>query len=247
MSEVFADAIYRAPRHPLRDLDGLAQTFGYALHERICNEWHSDGCWYRVISGAARRCLLRADGSRRTLDIMVEGDYFGFYIPDDHGLLVEAAAEDTVVAIYPRWCVEFLVEVEPDTRRALSELGQVAIGRLRAHFFFGRRMTATSKVSCFILAMADRLRNAANGWFELPIGLDEIANYLELSPITLTDCLTFLHQCGTIDRVGDGRFRILARGALTVADAATSPPRPSVTLEPTDHALVSDRAPFMFF
>src|SRR5271154_6555258 len=132
--------------HPLRDLDGLAHEFRHDLDQRICDEARPSDFWYRIVRGAARRRLIRADGSRRTIDILVPGDYCGFFSPEDENLIIEAAAEDTILSLYPRWCLEFLAEVDSDARRALRELELEAISQARLHLFSGLRMTATAKV-----------------------------------------------------------------------------------------------------
>lgn len=211
-----------ARSHPLRDLDSLAQAVRYDLDQHICDEARPSDCWYRIVSGAARRRLVRADGSHRTIDILAPGDYFGFFAPDDQNLLIEAAAEDTIVSLYPRWCVEFLAEVDPDARRALFELELEAIARARVHLFFGRRMTAAAKVNSFLLQMSDRLPYAGPGWFELPTSLDEIADYLELCAGTVEFYLTLLEERKAIARSGAKRIRILDRGALAVGEGIRS-------------------------
>jgi len=213
--------------HPLRDLDGLAQAIRYDLDQRICDEARPSECWYRIIRGAARRRLIRADGSCRTIDILVPGDYCGFFSPEDENLIIEAAAEDTVLSLYPRWCVEFLAEVDSDARRALRELELEAISRARLHLFSGLRMTATAKVNSFLIQMSDRLSHVGPGWFDLPTSLDEIADYLELSAQTVECYLTLLEQRRVIASSGARRIRILDRGALTVVgDVRSSVGRP---------------------
>src|SRR5271163_37653 len=214
--------------HPLRDLDGLAQAIRYDLDQRICDEARPSECWYRIIRGAARRRLIRADGSRRTIDILVPGDYCGFFSPEDENLIIEAAAEGTIVSVYPRWGVEFLAEVDSDARRALRELELEAISRARLHLFSRLRMNAAAKVNSFLLQMSDRLSHAGPGWFELPTSLHEIADYLEL-PIGTIECyLTLLEERGAIASSGAKRIRILDRGALTVAGDVRSSSRRSL-------------------
>ena len=220
--------------HPLRDLDGLAHEFRHDLDQRICDESRPSDCWYRIVRGAARRRLIRADGSSRTIDILVPGDYCGFFSSQDENLIIEAAAEGTIVSVYPRWGVEFLAEVDSDARRALRELELEAISRARLHLFSRLRMSAAAKVNSFLLQMSDRLSHVGPGWFELPTSLDEIADYLELPVRTIECCLTLLEERGAIASSGAKRIRILDRGALTVVgDVRYSPGRPIFSFIPT--------------
>jgi CRP/FNR family nitrogen fixation transcriptional regulator len=222
----------RGARHPLREIDGLAQSRRYELGERICSEGRGCEYWYRVGAGAARRLTQRADGGRQTVDILAPGDYFGFFLPDDQGFVIEAAADDTIVSFYPRWCVDFLAEVDVATRQALRDLEFDAISRTRVHLFFGRRMTPAAKVSSFLLDMENRAPSDDSGWFELPISLLEIADYLELSPGTVSWFLMLLAGQRIIARAGDRRLRIHDRASLEDEEIVLAAKRPTWPLRP---------------
>jgi CRP/FNR family nitrogen fixation transcriptional regulator len=217
---------WRGERHPLREIDGLAQSRRYELGDWICSEGRGCEYWYRVVKGAARRIAQRADGGRQTIDILAPGDYFGFFVPDDRGFVIEAAADDTIVSLYPRWCVDFLVEVDAATRQALGDLELDAISRTRVHLFFGRRMTPAAKVSSFLLDMENRVSCDDAGWFELPISLAEIADYLVLSQGTVSWLLMLLAGQRIIARAGDRRLRILDRSALEDKEIVLAAERP---------------------
>jgi CRP/FNR family nitrogen fixation transcriptional regulator len=228
--ELSADA-----RHPLHEIDGLAQFYHYDLNEPICREGRRCEYWYRVVAGAARRIVRQPCGVRQTIDILAPGDYFGFFVPDA-GFAIEAAADGTIISLYPRWCVDFLADVDAATRQALRDLEIAAISRIRVHLFLGRRMTAAAKISSFLLDMADRLSRDDSGWFDLPLSLAEIADYLELSSGAASWFLMLLAGQRIIARAGDRRIRILDRGALAdneiVLGAAERSTWPLAALEP---------------
>jgi CRP/FNR family nitrogen fixation transcriptional regulator len=75
--------------------------------------------WYRVVSGAARKCVLLADGRRQILDFMLPGDFFGFTARNKHALAAEAIVEGTIVARYPRRRLEMLANSDPEFGQAL--------------------------------------------------------------------------------------------------------------------------------
>ena len=60
----------------------LADTL--AIRTRCCGaqiiyeEGDPAECWYRVVSGMARRFNVRADGRRQIVDLLLPGDVFGF-------------------------------------------------------------------------------------------------------------------------------------------------------------------------
>ena len=56
----------------------LATVAPYHLRATIY-DWHDPtDYWYSVVSGAARKCSLTADGRRHILEFLLPGDLFGF-------------------------------------------------------------------------------------------------------------------------------------------------------------------------
>src|SRR5438132_675465 len=70
------DMFEREP-HALKNLDSLAVTTTYHRSQEICGESRPADHWYCVVSGAARRYALRADGRRQILDLLLPRDFFG--------------------------------------------------------------------------------------------------------------------------------------------------------------------------
>jgi CRP-like cAMP-binding protein len=58
------------PQSITQALEALAQRAQYQRDEEIYSLERSVECWYRVVSGAARRFALRADGRRQTVDLL---------------------------------------------------------------------------------------------------------------------------------------------------------------------------------
>src|SRR3984893_12076455 len=94
-------------------LEALAVVSRYQRDKEIYPQEGSVDCWYRVVSGAARRCALRFDGRRQTVDLLLPGDFFGFGVRGTHAFTAEAIAADTVIARYPTSRIETLAASEP--------------------------------------------------------------------------------------------------------------------------------------
>src|SRR3977135_3910017 len=60
-----------------RELETLAMVTAYEKNQEIYPQESPVGCWYRVVSGAARRLAIRADGRRQIIDLLLSGDMFG--------------------------------------------------------------------------------------------------------------------------------------------------------------------------
>jgi CRP/FNR family nitrogen fixation transcriptional regulator len=94
--------------HPLRSLDQIAALTQFDRGREICTQGTPADLWYCLISGAARRCVIRLDGRRQIVDLLLPGDPFGFSAFDEYDSTIEAIAAGTVVASYPRRRVETL-------------------------------------------------------------------------------------------------------------------------------------------
>jgi CRP/FNR family nitrogen fixation transcriptional regulator len=88
--------------------------------------------WYRVASGTARRCVAQPDGRRQIVELLLPGDFFGFTALNEYDSTVEAVADDTIVASYPRRRVEMLAEADPQLSREIRQVAFEALSRLQA-------------------------------------------------------------------------------------------------------------------
>ena len=98
--------------HPLQKLDALAVIVPFHRGQEICSQGRSVEHWYFLICGAARRCAIRPDGRRQIVDLLLPGDFFGLAFGHQSDATIEAVAENTVVASYPRPRIEVLAESE---------------------------------------------------------------------------------------------------------------------------------------
>lgn len=208
------------PTHPLVDLDALADIIPYGRHQQICLAAHTSEYWFRIISGATATRTLGDEAPRQNLDVAIPGDIFGFALHDDHAFAVEALAEGTLVARYPRWCVELLAASEPATAQMLRNLALRAISRMQVQMLSVGPLPARATIAGFLLDMADRLSRGTSNWFDLPISRGEMADYLALSVETMGRTLTGLSKRGIVDLAGARHVRIADHDALEeIADA----------------------------
>jgi CRP-like cAMP-binding protein len=200
--------------HALQSLDDLAETAEWRRGQEICGQDRPADTWFRLISGAARRSVVRIDGRRQIVDLLLPGDVFGFSAAPEYDYAVEAVAEGTRTACYPRRRVEHLADADPRLARELRELAFAAISRLQAQLVLIGRVTAREKVGSFLVELGSRLTNSHSDRVELPISRYDIADYLALSVETVSRSLTELKQRGLIRFVGTRQIKIVDRAAL---------------------------------
>lgn len=187
----------------------------YQRGQEICSDGRPAECWNRIVLGAARRCVVRSDGRRQIVDLLLPGDFFGFTSASTYDFTVEAVGGGTLVASYPRRRVEMLADSDPQLARELRQVAFDAFSRLQSQLLILGRITALEKVGSFILEMAARLSDgAADGLVVLPVSRYDIADYLAVSVETVSRSLTDLKHRGVIALSGTRIVRIVDREAL---------------------------------
>src|ERR1700732_2312136 len=203
-----------SPRSIPTALDALAVASRFQRDEEIYPQQGSVGCWYRVISGAARRFILRADGRRQTVDLLLPGDFFGFGVRGTHAFTADAITADTVIARYPVSRIETLAASDPRAGRELSGIISDAMSRLHSLLLILGRTTAEQKVGSFLLHIQERVGNGLADRLSLPVTRYDIADYLALSVETVSRSLTGLKERGVIALSGSREIGIIDRDAL---------------------------------
>jgi CRP-like cAMP-binding protein len=191
----------------------LAVTVRCRRGEQINGHTDPDGHWYHVKSGAARQCVTQPDGHRRIIDFLLAGDIFD---PawDRRRSSVEAVADNTTVASYPRRSIERLAESGPRVGRDLRDLAFAAVYRLQRQILILGRGTAPERVCSFLLDMAQRSSDGREDRIVLPMSRYDIADYLGLSVETVSRCLTSLRSRKVITLLKTRELRILDRNAM---------------------------------
>lgn len=202
------------PHHHLKNLDSLATITPCRRGQEICGQGRPAETWYCVLSGAARRYVIRLDGRRQIVDLLLPGDCFGFTADSEYDFAVEAVTDATVVAGYPRRRAEMLADSDPRVSREIRQAAFEALSRLQSQLLIVGRITALEKVGSFILEMAERLSLAGSKRVALPVSRYDIADYLAVSVETVSRSLTDLKHRGVIRLSGTRAVEIMDRDAL---------------------------------
>jgi CRP/FNR family transcriptional regulator, nitrogen fixation regulation protein len=218
-----------SPRSRPEPLESLATILSrYQRDEEIYPQQGSVECWYQVVSGAARRYALRADGRRQIVDLLLPGDLFGFGVGGRHAFTADAIAADTVIRRYPVSRIEALAASEPRALRELLGIIFDAMSRLHSLLTILGRTTAEQKVGAFLLYIHERVPNGRTNRIALPVSRYDVADYLALSVETVSRSLTGLKDRGLIALSGPREIGILDRDALADeqdAGEAAAPPQ----------------------
>jgi CRP-like cAMP-binding protein len=208
---------------PLSPLDTLAMTVRCKVGAPIYTSGEPARFWYRIVAGAARKCVFSRGGHRHIVDFLRPGDFFGFDARDTHPFSVEPITSGTTVARYPRDQAERLADCDPHVARRIRELAFDATLKAQRRSALLGRATAIERVSAFLLEMVDGQVSGACGVVLLPSRYD-IADYLSLAMETVSRVLTCLRERGVIRFAAVRSVQICNRKALERARGSMGSP-----------------------
>jgi CRP-like cAMP-binding protein len=144
---------------------------------------------YKVVEGAVRLSKIMLDGRRQIAEFALPGDMFGFECGDLYALSAEAVTPVTLVR-YSRSNIERLGDECSDVRRELMRLLRRGWSSAQAHLVMLGRQSAKERVAAFLVALAQH-RGVRDGQsLNLPMGRQDIADYLGLTIETVCRTLT---------------------------------------------------------
>lgn len=207
-------ALRRLPDAPTAEparLRSLGQLRHYDRKQDIYGQEEPCDTWYRVISGSARKYLMRAEGRRQLVDIYLPGDLFGFTARLHHRFSVQAVADRTVIACYPRQQVEALAKDDPETALEIRMQILEALERLQQQLLVIGTMKSLEKVREFLFHFHRRLSADKDGAMALPISRYDIADMLGISHETVCRAIGDLQARGVISLAGPRHIKITRR------------------------------------
>ncbi len=178
-------------------LQSVSTTSRFGRNQTIFNEGDDARYSYKILEGGVRLCKVRSDGRRQIAEFLLPGDMFGFEVGDEHSLTAEALG-DVVLMRCSRSQVERLSDESVDVRRKLMFLLRRELTAAQDHLVMLGRQTAKERVASFLLLLAER-NDAEDGVaLDLPMGRQDIADYLGLTIETVCRALTDLKKDGLI-------------------------------------------------
>ena len=187
-------------------LTPLTSIFRCSGGQQICRQGEPADRWFWIVVGTARRSVIRSDGRRQIVDLLLPGDCFGFTNGAEYDDYVEAIARETYVARCVRREAEAVAESNPQLAREIRRATFEALRRLQSQLVIVGRVTAVEKVGAFLLEMSARLSSCSDDRVVLPISRYDIADYLGLSVETVSRSLTHFKQRGVIKLLDPERW-----------------------------------------
>lgn len=204
----------------LAAIEALAQPMTYAAKATLFLEEEPADYLFNVTSGAVRLYNLLPDGRRQIVGFALPGDFIGLGLAEFHGFSAETIGETGLCRFSRRAFTEF-VERTPHLLRQLHEFATHELSIARDHMMLLGRQTAEERVVSFLLQMSERWSRilGPSVTVPLPMGRQDIADFLGLTIETVSRTLTGLERDGMILIVPDG-VRLLNPQSLERVHAA---------------------------
>lgn len=211
-----ASAMVREAQPDVLAAGNLGVTVSLSRNKTLFEEGDKADYSYRVISGAVRLCKLLPDGRRQISDFCLPGDTFGFIAEENYTLTAEAV-EDAVLVRYSRQTVgEACKSVPATSERVLAEVLR-ELSSAKNHLVMLGRQTARERIASFLLMVLDR--QPADKYCDtrvyLPMGRQDIADYLGLTIETVSRAISELRRSGVVRALSTREILIRDLGALT--------------------------------
>jgi len=201
------------PARPQVDAADLMAQMGvrmtFAKDEEIYGQDEDADLIYRVISGAVRTSRLLSDGRRQIGGFYDADELFGIEAGPIHRYAAEAVS-DCVILVVKASALRAASGDEAYQRLTWLATNQ-ELDRTQEHLLLLGRKTACERVASFLMGLADRRRTEA---VNLPMGRQDMADYLGLTIETVSRMLTQLQSALVVEFASTREFRIANRGAL---------------------------------
>ena len=191
-------------------LAGAGVRMTFARGEEIYAQAEDADLIYQVISGAVRTSRLMSDGRRQIGDFYYPGDVLGLEMGAAHHYSADALI-DSVVVVARRKRLASLLGAEAAHRLEIQALA-AELTRVQTHLSALGCKTACERVASFLLDAAHRNHTDR---VDLPMGRQDIADFLGLTIETVSRMVSQLQATGAVEFQSCRTFIIRNRPALT--------------------------------
>ena len=182
----------------------------FAAGEEIYAQEEEADLVYQVIDGAVRTTRLLSDGRRQIGDFYYRGDLFGVETGPGHRFSAEAL-NDCEILVVKRAAIRQHGDDGIRFERQLWAATNRELERTQEHLMLLGRKTAAEKVAGFLQDVSGRFQGDL---VSLPMGRQDMADYLGLTIETVSRMLTQIQADGLVEFSGCRRFRIKNRAGL---------------------------------
>jgi CRP/FNR family transcriptional regulator, anaerobic regulatory protein len=190
-------------RAELRELDHVGHHVHFKPRQTVFAQEELTTSFYNLREGVMRLYKLLPDGRRQIVGFAVPGDFLGMATSARHGFSADALGP-VAACRFSRVSFARFIEDKPRLLRRINELVVRELSLAQDHMVLLDRRSAEEKVASFLLG--DRLARPGDvtNMVPLPMGRQDIADFLRLTIETVSRTFTKLERDRLIDIVPAG-------------------------------------------
>lgn len=191
--------------HDLALLQDLASPAQFDPRDPLLVQGQPAPSVYNITSGTVRLYTLLPDGRRQIVGFALPGDFIGLSMRESASLCADAI-DPVEACAFARLPYSALVDAKPALLRRLHEQASHELTLAQEQMMLLGRRTAEEKIVCFLLRMQQRWARIGRSsvTVQLPMGRQDIADFLGLTIETVSRTLTRLSRDRVILLVPDG-------------------------------------------
>ena len=182
----------------------------YPSRKTIYSKGDAANYRYRVVEGAVRLSRILMDGHRQVLDLLLPGETFGMEMTTEHSATAEAIG-DVVLLRCPSACVAHQLATRTGAASRMNAILSNGVASAQDHVAMLSHQGAIQRVALFLLHFQETQKGST---IELPVGRQDMADYLGLTVETTCRSLTEMKNKGIISICGRRGIEIRNRDAL---------------------------------
>ena len=200
------------PHPDLRRLADCSVVRAFEPHAELVREGEAAEHVFNITNGMVMLYRLLADGRRQVLGFLLKGDFLGLTAGSTYDLGVEALTP-VQVCRFPRPAFRRLLLDTPRLEEELLSRASDELLAARAHLTLLGRKTAIERVCSLLLHLSGRQARLGGSaeLVELPMTRTDIADYLGLTPETVSRSLSMLKRLKALQVIGTDAVRLLKR------------------------------------
>lgn len=189
----------------LEEFEALSQRLTLDKGQALFGQGEPANSVFNVIEGALRLTRLLPDGRRQVMGFALPGDFLGLALQERYSVSAEALGPAKTCR-FGRHDFAAVVEAKPHLLKSLHERAGYELNLAQEQMLLLGRRTAEEKVAAFLLSLRDRVARTGHNsvTVELPMGRQDMADYLGMTMETVSRMLSRLDRAHTILLVPGG-------------------------------------------
>ncbi len=178
-------------------LKAIGTTSHFTRNQTVFSEGEPAAYAFKILSGAVRLFKLLPDGRRQIAGFRLAGDYFGLDGEGSYMLNAESLS-DLIVIRYARSHLSRLEAERGDVRNKVMDMLRRDLWAAQNQLIMLGKQSARERVASFLLQLAERDHLENGDAISIPMGRQDMADYLGLTIETVCRVISELKRIRTI-------------------------------------------------